>query len=350
MKIVGEIAHVRLKQIGVGEGMNSRVFHALDPQLGGEFAMKVIDKFTFGADINRYFEEAQAMFATAHANIVPIQYACQTDTEIMLAMPYFSQGSLSPRIANGPISPRELIRIALGILDGLSQIHNAGYIHFDLKPSNIMFSNTEDPLVADFGQARKVLLGGGVIVPRMYYRAMPPETLSSGAGSILGDIYQVGLLLYRAVNGDPWHQAQFVGLDDATMEQRVIAGKLPNRKAFLPHVPQRIRKIIRKALKPDSSERFPSAREFAVTIARVDPALNWETAIYPSGEMSWIAERPGKTKIEVNLLKSCGSWVVRVWTVNGTKRRAMGSSAMNKSGLNENAAMLHLNDVFSQLS
>jgi serine/threonine protein kinase len=349
MEIVGEIRHDRQHQIGVGEGMNSTVFKAFDPQLGGEFAIKVIPKSMFGGDITKYFEEAQAMFATAHRNIVPIQYACQTASDVMLAMPYFARGSLAARISAGPITTKELIRIAVGVLHGVTQIHNAGYIHFDLKPSNVLFNDIDDPLVADFGQTRKILPGGAVSVPRMYHRAMPPETLTSGAGSLLGDIYQLGLLLYRAINGDRLYHVQFLDIDDATMERLVIAGRLPDRKMFLPHVPKRIRTIIRKALKPDPAERYQSANEFSKVVARIPVGLNWNTTIDPSGEIRWRAERPGKTDLEVRLLKMAGTWSVRAWTVNGTRRRATGSGALNRSGVDHTTAMAHLNGVFAQM-
>jgi hypothetical protein len=63
MEILAEIKHDRQCRIGVGQGMNSEVFRAFDPQLGGEFAIKVIEKAMFGGDIAKYFEEAKAMFA-----------------------------------------------------------------------------------------------------------------------------------------------------------------------------------------------------------------------------------------------------------------------------------------------
>jgi serine/threonine protein kinase len=350
LNIVAEITHDRQHQIGVGSGMNSEVFKAFDPQLRGEFAIKVIDKSMFGGNIARYFEEAQAMFATAHPNIVPVQYACEDASHIMLAMPYYAKGSLADRISVGPITTKELIRIAVGISDGVAQIHSRGYIHFDLKPSNVLFSDVDDPLVSDFGQTRKILPGGAVAVPRMYQSAMPPETLSSGAGSLLGDIYQLGLLLYRAINGDEFYEKQSSGIDWVLMERLIMSGKLPDRKLFLPHVPKRLRTIIRKALQPNPADRYQSASEFSKTIARIPPGLNWDTKIDPSGEISWRTTRPGKTDLEVHLLKSTGTWSVRVFTVNGTRRRTTGSTQLNRTGIDRDAAMEHLGEVFVRLT
>lgn len=349
MDIRAEITYTRRYQIGVGQGMNSEVYNGFDPQLGCELAVKEIDKANFGGDIARYYEEAQAMFATAHRNIVPIRWACQSASHIVLGMPFYAKGSLASRIAIGPITTRELIRIGLGILHGVTQIHNAGYIHFDLKPSNVLFDDIDDPLVADFGQARKILPGGAVSVPAMYSWAMPPETLSHGAGSNLGDIYQLGLLFYRAINGNGLYEMQFAGIDDATMTRRVIGGKLPDRGLFLPHIPKSVKRIIRAALKVNPADRYQSADELSVALGRVPKGLDWQTGIDPSGEMSWRAVRPGRTDLEVRLLKTGGAWDVRAWTVSGGARRATGSSALNRSGMDYGAAMSHLTGVFARL-
>ena len=290
------------------------------------------------------------MFANAHRNIVPIQYACETATQIMLAMPYYSRGSLAARISSGPVTTTELIRVAVGALNGVSQIHQKGYIHFDLKPSNVLFNEMNDPLVSDFGQTRRLLPGGVVAIPEMYCRAMPPETLSGGAGSLLGDIYQFGLLLYRAVNGDALYEDQFTGIDWDSTKRLIKSGKLPDRKRFLPHVPKRIRSIIRKALKLNPADRYQSAEEFSKAIARVSVELDWNTTIHPSGEISWYTVRSGKSDLEVNLTNTAKGWNVRVSTVNGVSRRATGGATLNQSGLRREAALKHLNEAFAQLA
>jgi eukaryotic-like serine/threonine-protein kinase len=100
MQVVAQIQYTRCGQIGIGQGMNSTVFLAHDPQLCGYFAVKEIEKSRLGNDVTLYFAEAQAMFATSHPNIVPIQYACETVTHIVLAMPHFASGSLATRISS----------------------------------------------------------------------------------------------------------------------------------------------------------------------------------------------------------------------------------------------------------
>jgi serine/threonine protein kinase len=122
MRIVGSISYTRLKQIGVGQGMNSTVYLAEDPQLGGQVAAKEIEKSRFANSAN-YFTEAQVMFANAHDNVIRVQYACQTPDLISLVMPYYQNGSLADRIHDRPMQLSEIQRVMQGVLAGLAHIH-----------------------------------------------------------------------------------------------------------------------------------------------------------------------------------------------------------------------------------
>ena len=202
MQVFGTISYTKVRQIGVGQGMNSEVYLADDPQLGGQVAAKEIDKADF-ANPAAYFEEAQAMFAVAHDNVVAVQYACETPTTISLVMPYFRNGSLADRIQDRPLQLSEVQRIAQGVLAGLAHIHLAGFIHFDLKPSNVLFSNKDRPMVADFGQSRAIAPTGVVTVPPLYMVSQPPETISTGVATRLQTSIKSVLLMYRIIKQRP---------------------------------------------------------------------------------------------------------------------------------------------------
>lgn len=350
MQVVASIEYDRCAQIGAGQGMNSKVFLASDPQLGAQLAVKEIEKGNFVNRIPDYFAEAQTMFASAHPSIVPIQYACQTSTHIALAMPYFPKGSLATRVCRGPMTLMDVIRLAQGILRGIAKIHRSGFVHFDIKPSNVLINDSEDALIADFGQTRRFLAGGVVYAPSMYPRAIPPETWAGGMGSVLSDIYQAGLLLYRAVNGDPWYHRQHSNLaDTSALRQSVINGRFPDRKAFLPHVPQRVRSLIRKALNVDPQKRFQSASEMSAALARVPVGLNWRTALSPQGGFVWNADRVGRTALLVELLTNGNSWSVCVWTQQRAVRRAKNYADFWRTELTYQDAIAHLEQVFLSL-
>ena len=238
MDVLAEIRYQKIRPIGVGQGMNSEVFLAFDPQLSGEIAVKEIQKSSLGNSPHSFFDEAGRMFASAHPNVVPLHYACQTAALVAVAMPYYRNGSLKSRIDVIPLSPKECLRIGHGVLLGLTRIHLQNFLHLDVKPSNVLFDDIDRPLVADFGQARS-LNSGVVTAPRMYQLAFPPETLQTSRATVQSDIYQAGLLLYRAVNGNPYYEAQVPPLPD--LPRKIIGGQFPNRDSFMPHVPRRLR-------------------------------------------------------------------------------------------------------------
>lgn len=349
MQIVGSMTYNTLQEIGVGEGRNSKVYLADEPQLGGRVAIKEIDKTSFG-DPTQYFNEAQAMFRTTHANVVPILYACQTPSCISLAMPHFPAGSLAKRIKDGPLRLSEVLRIAQGILAGLAHIHLGGFVHFDLKPSNVLFSSTDVPMVADFGQSQPMSSAGVATAPdRVYSTAFPPETLTSGAGTVHADIYQTGLLLYRALNGDPFFADQ-IPADLPSLLDKITRGKFPDRQSFMPHVPKRLRTLVRKALLVNPAGRFQTATEMADSFGRVALELDWSVERIPGGGSRWRASRPGHATLVVELTRGANGWTVEVFTEKtGEPRRAKGRGENWRAGLSLSEAHAHLKQVFVRL-
>jgi serine/threonine protein kinase len=346
--VVGEISYKQVKPIGVGQGMNSKVYLVDDPQLGGRFAAKEIEKSNFGNPAC-YFDEALTMFQASHENVVPVQYAFQTSTVIALVMPYYSKGSLTDRICDRPLQLSEVLRVAQGVLAGLAHIHLKGYVHFDVKPSNILFSNTDKPMVADFGQSRAISASGVVTTPGLYFSAQPPETIKTSAATKVADIYHTGLLLYRALNGDSFFISQIPG-DEALLSQRILSGKFPDRSRFMPHVPSRMRTLIRKALRPDPAHRFQTATEMADALSKVSLVLDWSVEPLQQDGFRWRASRIGHADLVVELTSHSSTWAVETFTEKSADaRRAKGKSENWRGGLSLNEAHVHLTDVFERL-
>ena len=328
--------------------MNSEVYLASDPQLGGLVAVKEIEKSRF-PNVNAYFDEAKSMFAVAHDNVVAVQYACQTPTNISLVMPYYKRGSLADRIHDRPLQLSEVLRVVQAVLAGLARIHLAGYIHFYVKPSNILFSNTDRPMVADFGQTRAISPSGVVTVPPLYMSAQPPETIRSGTATTIADIYHVGLLMYRALNGDPFFNSQ-IPATTALLMEKISKGKFPARKRFMPHVPPRIRTLVRKALRLDPKDRFQSATEMADTLGRADLPLDWAVEPLLAGGFRWKALRLGQCNLIVELTNLGTTWTVESYTEGeGGVSRAKGKKQNWRSGLRVGDAYAHLEEVFEKL-
>lgn len=346
MQKVATLIYDPLRQIGVGQGMNSKVFHSADPQLGGEFAVKEIPKASFGNGLAAYFQEATTMFACEHPNVVPIQYACETQDEVCLAMRYFPRGSLSNRIATGPMQFGPILKMMREVLSGLGHIHSRGFVHLDVKPSNVLFSDTDEAMVADFGQSRRAV-NGVVPGPAMYIPAMPPEVIISRVAVVASDVYHAGLLLYRAANGDAFYKAQ-IPADRNVLARKIVSGKFPDRSLFLPHVPKRIRTIIRTSLKVDPAERYQTARELADALAKVRVPNDWRVNTSPVGAIEWRVDRPSQPTLAVKLDRSGIGWSVAIHTDGPSGIRAKNKNDW-RTGITRSEADVHLKKVFQSL-
>jgi len=347
MQVIAELKFDKIREIGIGQGLNSTVYLAHDPQLNTNFAVKQIDKTTFwNPDC---FSEAKAVHAVAHPNVVSVQYGCENGNFAFIAMPFYKNGSLADRLVSRPLSLSEFSRSGQDILQGLAHIHMRGYLHLDLKPSNILLGDNLKPLVADFGQARNVGPGGLITAPPLYYKTFPPEVLKTNKAVIQSDIYLSGVLFYRALNGEDHFNEQLLKYPtDAELEIAISRGKFPDRTSFLPHVPKKLRTLLRKTLKIEPTERFDSATSVADALGRISFLTDWSVSIMPSGEINWIGNSLGKAPVMVELKKTIKGWCVEVHTQGGSLR-AKGRADFWKVSTMRKEALAHLTYVFEQL-
>ena len=347
MRVTATLDYETLEEIGTGEGMNSTVYRARDPQLAAIVAVKEIEQANFGNPTD-YWNEAQTMFENAHENVVAIRCACRTPDMIALLMPYYAKGSLAKRIERGPLPLGETLRVAHDVLRGLAHIHLRGFVHLDVKPSNVLFSDSEKAMVADFGQSRAISSGGVVTLPPMYRTVLPPETLATGVVTTPADVYQAGVLLYRCVNGDPHYEAQVLS-DDDKLKKMIARGKFPDRRGFLPHVPKRLRTIIRTALQTDPSKRYQTANAMAAALGRMPLAMDWGAMPLPHGGMRWKAERYNQPDLVVELSNAGSGYHTGVYTDRFGKRRRVHPATFEKTLPTRDDAFAHLETVFQRL-
>jgi serine/threonine protein kinase len=193
---------------------------------------------------------------------------------------------------------REIVTIGCQVLTGLHNIHSKGLIHFDIKPDNILLSNRGEALLSDFGLAKQMALG--VAIPNQAYTPMvPPELWAQQGFGPTFDIYQFGLTLYRMCNGNEAFYAQLEAygapptFDAARFSADVIAGRFPDRNAFPPHIPAKLRNVIKKCLRVDPSQRYQYALEVSNALAQVDgETLDWRFTSTPD-RLTWTKNKNG---------------------------------------------------------
>jgi hypothetical protein len=131
----------------------------------------------------------------------------------------------------------------------------------------------------------------------------------------------------------------------------IETGKFPDRSRFLPHVPKRLRTIVRTAMSVDPSKRYQSAREMADVLGTVKPALDWEVAMAPE-VLVWTARRADSPDLLVKLSMQPwdSKWEAAVYTKNSDGvERAKGRSLYRRESLTLPEAHKHLKIVFAEL-
>jgi eukaryotic-like serine/threonine-protein kinase len=272
------------------DGKNSNTFIAHDLQLDAEIVIKKILKQKSGS-IATFFNESRILYLSNHPNVVNIHYACQDEDYIYIAMPYYKNGSLKSLIDSRFLTVREIIIFGCQIAGGLNNIHSKKLIHFDIKPDNILLSDRKEALISDFGLAKYTNFSGKAYQDRMYFRMIPPEAFEGDEFTIMFDIYQLGLTLYRMCNGNSMFYEQLHPYGDSSSFDRdkfkfdVRNGRFPKRDVFLDHIPDKLRKIIKKCLEPDPKNRYRATIEVANALAEIDGnVLDWQFSITSSGK------------------------------------------------------------------
>lgn len=279
------------KEIGQ-EGKNSTVHIAFDPQLNANLVIKRIEKSEFTNE-ECFFSEAQMLYATQHPNIMPIKYATQDEHCIYISMDYYKKGSLNALIESKFLTVKEIIKYSLEFLSGIHYMHTKNLVHFDVKPTNILISDSDKAVITDFGLAKYLNTNGFATADKLYPFHIPPEAFEIGKLSTYTDIYQAGLTLYRMCNGNHWFKNQLDDLNITSitgLASAIAENKFPKKNAFLPHIPDKLRKVISKSLTNDVTKRYETILDMLNDISGIEEHCNWVYNEYENKCSSWMME------------------------------------------------------------
>jgi serine/threonine protein kinase len=281
-----------LEEIGQ-EGKNSRVFRSHDKQLDAEIVTKQIEK-TKLVNANEYFAEAKRLYDSSHPNVVQIKYACQDQDYIYLAMPFYKNGSLKKLVDQKFLTVREILRYSIQFLTGLNNIHVKKLIHFDIKPDNILLSDSNESMVSDFGLTKNMNRFGMTAADQVYSYQAPPDVFLQSQQSNLYDIYMAGVTIYRLCNGNEnfYEQVKKFPTSDL-LENAILRGDFPDRKSFLPHIPKKLRSVINKAMSLEQTKRHQTVIELINELSVIDDLLDWQYS-ESGNELDWILDLDDK--------------------------------------------------------
>jgi serine/threonine-protein kinase len=267
---VGE--YLLLEEIARG-GMGI-VYKARHEALKRVVALKMIlsGSMASPAERARFRREAELAANLDHPNIVPIYEVRDSDGVLFFCMKLVDGGNLAQQISEFKSSPRATARLIATLARALDYAHGKGFIHCDLKPSNILIDREGQPQITDFGLARRAvedpaesgLTASGAILGTPSY--MAPEQ-AAGQRQAIGpatDVYGLGAILYEVLTGRPPFRT-------STMMETVV--QVLERDPVPPHelvegLPRGLETICLKCLEKMPEDRYSTAQALADDLER----------------------------------------------------------------------------------
>lgn len=254
----------------IGSGGFSTVYRARDHKMGRDVAVKAVRRTEELSD--RATREARAAAQLGHPHIVTVFELAEDEDEVYLVSELVQGDTLTCRIADGSLSDRDCLDVALQVLDALDHAHQRGVIHRDIKPDNIMLAG-DGPLrvkVMDFGIAQlentqRITRQGDVVGTISY---MSPEQADGFTVDSATDVYSAALTLYECLSGSH----PFRGGTAAEIVGRIQAGAPPLSQAR-PDLPQELSDLLDEAMEPDPRLRI-GLKSLVVGLEEVLPELS----------------------------------------------------------------------------
>ena len=250
------------QKIGVG-GM-ADVYRGKDTLLGRPVAIKILHQ-NFGSDqdfVARFKREAQAAGKLNHPNVVSMYDVGFDQGFHYIIMEYVSGCTLKEYIQHhgDQVTVQEAVKITVAIAEGLEHAHMMGIVHCDVKPHNILVTDSGRVKVTDFGIARAInsattMMYTNSVMGSAHY--ISPEQASGKSINVSTDIYSLGVVLYELLTGEvPFRGETPVSVALQHVKDRVVAPRIKN-----PMIPPQLEQVVLMALEKEPGKRFGSISE-----------------------------------------------------------------------------------------
>jgi serine/threonine protein kinase len=273
-KRLGPYEVVRL----LGRGGMGEVYLALDERLRRHVALKLLreDVASDPARRARFEREARLAAALHHPHICTIYEIGEWDGQLCIAMEYVEGTTLEERVAAGPLTIGESMRIATQSADALEAARQAHVVHRDLKSANIVITPRGDVKILDFGLAKlleepgapslttaEALSEAGVVMGTAGY--MAPEQVLGQPADHRSDLFSLGVVLYEMMAG----RRPFSGATSMTVLDAILHQSPPPIARFNDQVPDPLARVVVKLLEKDPGRRYQTAQDVYNDLERV---------------------------------------------------------------------------------
>ena len=210
-------------------------------------------------EVARLRDEAKVLAQLDHPHIVRVLEVIEEDGPAVV-MQYAPGGSLADFLGRqGRLRAGEVVALAAPIADALASAHRRHVLHCDVKPANILFTSDGEPLLSDFGVARRfaqAFTSEQSVAGTAEYLA--PELLDGGHPDVRSDIYSLGVVCYEALAGRP----PFTGTTPLAVVRAADGGRHPPL-ATVPDVPRALAKAVERAMARRPADRYATAADLA---------------------------------------------------------------------------------------
>jgi eukaryotic-like serine/threonine-protein kinase len=275
----------------LGAGGMGEVYLAQDTKLDRKVALKILPAEVADDQkrMQRFVQEAKAASALNHPNIITIHEIDEANSIHFIATEFIDGETLRRRTARTRLSVAESLGLAIQVASALAAAHEAGILHRDIKPDNIMVRRDGLLKILDFGLAkltapesvdpesptRKLIeTESGVVMGTLIY--MSPEQARGMTVDARTDIFSLGVLLYEMVAGC----LPFEGATTSEILASILNEKEPPPLArFAREVPAELERIVEKALRKDREERYQSTKDMLLDLKRLKQRLEFEAEL-----------------------------------------------------------------------
>jgi serine/threonine protein kinase len=256
----------------LGEGGMATVYKAYDTRLERNVAVKIIlqGKQQSEQFIKRFEREAKTLASLSHPNIVSVIDYGEQDGLPYLVMEYIPGGTLKHKLNGQPMPWQAAARSLIPIARALGAAHAMKIIHRDVKPANILITQSGEPMLSDFGIAKILeqeetlaLTSSGVGIGTPEYMA-PEQGLGKGVDG-RADIYALGITFYELVTGRKPYRAD----TPMAILHKQLSESLPAPSKFRPEIPALVENVLFKALAKDPKNRYQNMEEFAQALEKI---------------------------------------------------------------------------------
>jgi serine/threonine protein kinase/Flp pilus assembly protein TadD len=290
--VIGEkIGHYKV-QSSIGAGGMGEIYRASDTRLRRDVAIKILpESFVKDASaVERFMREAYAASALNHPNILTIFDIGEHEKTHFIATEFVEGETLRQKMQNSRLQLTEILEIAIQTADALVAAHEAGIIHRDVKPENIMIRRDGYVKVLDFGIAKlsenespefdadaetlvQSITARGMILGTAFY--MSPEQARGLKVDARSDVFSLGAMIYEMTA----RKLPFTGTTVADVIASILKSDPPKLSEIVGNLPPEFERIVAQALKKKRSERYQTMKKFGEDLKHLRQRLAFETEL-----------------------------------------------------------------------